>query len=88
METVSVTSKHQITIPAKVRRSLNLHKGDRLSFETGSDGAYLLRKIADKKSDGAAVPYLGKRPTKALSADAMAAAIGKGAVASWRRRQG
>lgn len=87
METVAVTSKHQITIPAKVRRSLNLRKGDRLAFETGSDGAYFLRKVADKKSDGAAVPYLGKRP-KALSVDGMRAAIGKGAVASWQRRQG
>ena len=85
MDTVSVSSKHQITIPAKVRRSLNLHKGDRLAFETGTDGAYQIRKIADKKSDGAAVPYLGKK-RKTLSADAMAAAIGKGALASWKRR--
>jgi len=87
MNTVALTSKHQITIPAKVRRSLNLHKGDRLTFETGSDGVCLIRKLADKKSDGAAVPYLGER-AKTLSAEEMAAAIGKGAVASWERRQG
>ena len=86
MDSASVTSKHQITIPAKVRRSLNLHKGDRLAFEVGSDGAYHIRKVGNKKSDGAAVPYLAKRP-KSLSADAMAAAIGEGAVASWKRRQ-
>lgn len=87
METVAITSKHQITIPAKVRRSLNLEKGDRLAFETGSEGVYLVRKVADKKSDGAAVPYLGKK-TKALSTAEMSEAIGKGAVASWKRRQG
>jgi len=87
MDTVAITSKHQITIPATIRRSLNLHKGDRLAFETGSDGAYFIRKVADKKSDGAAVPYLGKR-SKPLRSSAMAAAIGKGAVASWKRRQG
>lgn len=86
MDTVSVTSKHQITIPAKVRRSLNLHKGDRLAFETGSDGAYQIRKVSDKKSDGAAVPFLGKR-RKPLSADAIAAAVRKGALTSWKRRQ-
>jgi len=85
MDTVTVTSKHQITIPAKVRRSLNLHKGDRLAFETGRDGGYRIHKIAGKKSDGAAVPYLGKK-RKALSADAMETAIGKGALASWKRR--
>lgn len=87
METVAITSKHQITIPAKVRRSLNLHKGDRLAFETGPAGVYLVRKVADKKSDGAAVAYLGKK-TKALSTTAMTEAIGQGAVASWKRRQG
>lgn len=87
MDTVSVTSKHQITIPAKVRRSLNLHKGDRLAFETGTDGVYQIRKVVDKKSDGAAIPYLGNR-RKALSREAMAEAISKGAVASWKRRQG
>jgi AbrB family looped-hinge helix DNA binding protein len=86
MDTVAVTSKHQITIPATVRRSLNLQKGDRLAFESGAGGAYQIRKVVDKKSDGAAVPYLGKRP-EALSADAMAAAIGRGAVASWHRSQ-
>lgn len=58
MDTVAVTSKHQITIPAKVRRSLNLRKGDRLTFETEKDGAFRIRKMVDKKSDGAAVPYL------------------------------
>lgn len=89
MDVVTVTSKHQITIPAKVRRSLNLRKGDRLAFEADEEsGAYLLSKVVDKKSDGAAVPYLlGKHP-KALSAHAMAAAIREGAVASWKRRQG
>ncbi|MCC5842177.1 MAG: AbrB/MazE/SpoVT family DNA-binding domain-containing protein [Opitutales bacterium] len=88
MDTAYVTSKHQITIPAKVRRSLNLHKGDRLAFEAGSEGgAFLVRKIGDKKSDGAAVPYLLGNGSKALSADAMAAAVGEGAVASWKRRQ-
>lgn len=87
METVAITSKHQITIPAKVRRSLNLHKGDRLAFETGSNGVYFLRKVTNQKSDGAAVAYLGKR-SKSLSADEMSTAIGKGAVASWKRRQG
>ena len=86
MTTVSVTSKHQITIPAKVRRSLNLQKGDRLAFETGSDGGYRIRKVADKKSDGAALPYLGKN-RKVLSDDAIGAAIGKGALDSWQRRQ-
>lgn len=33
MDIATLTSKHQITIPTKIRRLLNLHQGDQLAFE-------------------------------------------------------
>lgn len=87
METVSLTSQHQITIPSKVRRSLNLHKGDRLSFDLAADGSCVVRKVAIKKSDGAARAYIGKR-SEPLSDGLMREAIKKGAFASHQSRGG
>ncbi|MFU8848966.1 MAG: AbrB/MazE/SpoVT family DNA-binding domain-containing protein [Opitutales bacterium] len=87
METVSLTSKHQITIPSKVRRSLNLHKGDRLSFDLAADGSCVVRKLAIRKSDGAAKAYLGQRSVP-LSDAMMREAIQKGALESYRSRKG
>lgn len=85
MGTVSLTSKHQITIPAKVRRSLNLQKGDRLSFDLAADGSCIVRKLALKKSDGVAKAYL-EQGSAPLSDAMMRAAIQKGALASYRSR--
>lgn len=86
METASLTSKHQITIPSRVRRSLNLHKGDRLSFSLAADGSCVVRKLTLQKSSGAARAYLGQR-SEPLSEVTMQVAIRKGALASYRRRQ-
>jgi len=85
MECVTVTSKHQITVPSEVRRSLNLSKGDRLAFEARPDGVFELRKMTRVKSDGAAIPYLGSRE-KSLTAKEMREAVAKGAVESFRLR--
>lgn len=87
VETVSLTSQHQITIPSKVRRSLNLHKGDRLSFDLAADGSCVVRKLAIKKSDGAARAYIGQR-SEPLSDELMREAIKKGALASHHGRGG
>jgi len=81
MSIASITSKNQISIPAEVRRTLNLNKGDRLSFESLDDGAYIVRKASLRKSDGAALPYLKSRQ-RPLSDDSIREAIRKGALAS------
>lgn len=39
-----MTSKHQITVPARVRETLCLEKGDSLLFTLGDDGSVNVRK--------------------------------------------
>lgn len=85
METSSVTSKHQITIPSKVRRFLGLRKGDRLSFQVEADGSCSVRKLSIRKSDGAAKSFLAPG-TGPLSDEKMKEAIRKGALESYRER--
>jgi AbrB family looped-hinge helix DNA binding protein len=43
MPTATVTSKGQITIPAKVRKALGLKPGVRIDFYETADGEYTLR---------------------------------------------
>jgi len=43
MPTATVTSKGQITIPAKVRKSLGLKAGDRVDFYETEDGKFAIR---------------------------------------------
>lgn len=85
MEIGSITSKHQITIPAGVRHSLNLQKGDRLSFEVSEDGRCIVRKVALQKSDGAARAYL-KPGHPPVSGKRIKEAVKEGTLASWNRR--
>jgi len=40
-----VTSKGQVTIPAEVRKALNIEQGDDLLFEVASDKAARLRVV-------------------------------------------
>jgi len=40
-----MTSKGQVTIPADVRKALNIEQGDDLLFEVGSDKAARLRVV-------------------------------------------
>ncbi len=37
-----VTSKGQITLPAEMRKALNLNEGDRITFAQGADGRFYL----------------------------------------------
>lgn len=85
METAAITTKHQITIPSKVRKSLNLQKGDRLSFELATDGSCVVRKVALHPSDGAAKPFI-RSDQKPLSDQEMREAVEKGALQSYQRR--
>lgn len=45
MNISTVTQKGQATIPADVRKKLDLHPGDKVGFEI-TDGEVILRKIA------------------------------------------
>lgn len=41
---VTVSSKGQISLPAELRRTLDIRKGDRLALEAQADGSILLRR--------------------------------------------
>jgi len=49
MGIASVSSKHPISIPAEARRSLNLCKADRLSFEPSEDARFVFQSGADTR---------------------------------------
>jgi AbrB family looped-hinge helix DNA binding protein len=44
-ERATVTSKGQITIPATVRKALDLHQGDQVVFEMGGESAAPVAKL-------------------------------------------
>lgn len=68
MAAATVRSKGRLTIPAKVRRALSLHAGDRVEFVELERGKFLLvaadRSLSDLKG------MFGK-PTKVVSIEEM-----------------
>ena len=44
MQTSTLTTKGQVTIPADVRRRLGLHPGDRVAFIVAGDEVRLVRR--------------------------------------------
>lgn len=84
MATATITGKNQITIPREVRNELHLERGDRVAFEKGSDGRFVLRKKGDlHKSDGAAVRFI--REKVSLTVDEMKEAAASAAAMKYRR---
>jgi AbrB family looped-hinge helix DNA binding protein len=79
MTTATLTSKGQITIPADVRRALNVDTGDRVEFVEVAAGRYefvaATRPVTELKG------MFGK-PDKTVSIEAMNAAIAKSAAAA------
>ena len=74
MSTATLTSKGQITIPADVRRSLNVDAGDRVEFVQVEPGRFEI--IASTRSVRDLKGMFGK-PKKAVSIDDMNVAIAK-----------
>ncbi len=72
MSTATLTTKGQITIPADVRRSLNVDAGDRLEFVQIEPGRYEL--VAATRSIRELKGRFGK-PKRAVSIEDMNAAI-------------
>jgi AbrB family looped-hinge helix DNA binding protein len=60
MSTASVTSKGQVTIPAKIRRLLSIKAGDRLLFESEGDEVRIRVVARRKASDFLGVIETGK----------------------------
>lgn len=79
MTSATVTSKGQITIPARIREALKVSAGDRIEFVQVEEGRYefiaVTRSVTDLKG------MFGK-PVKSVSIEEMNAAIAaRGAAA-------
>ena len=72
MTTATITSKGQITIPAKVRQSLNVAAGDRVEFVQLGPGQYLF--VAANRSVTELKGMFGKA-TRLVSIDEMSRVI-------------
>ena len=79
MSTATLTSKGQITIPAQVRQALKVDTGDRVEFVEIAPGRYEF--IAATLEVTQLKGMFGK-PGKAVSIDAMNAAIAKRGAAA------
>ena len=88
MSTATLTSKGQITIPAEVRRVLNVDAGDRVEFVQVEPGRFEI--VAATRSVRELKGLFGK-PARTVSIDEMNRVIaeqGARAVASGRGRAG
>ncbi len=86
MTTATLTSKGQITIPADVRRSLNVHTGDRVEFVQTGPGRFEL--VAATRSVRELKGMFGK-PARSVSIDEMNRTIAeRGAAAGLRAKGG
>ncbi len=74
MSTATLTSKGQITIPAQVRRSLNVEAGDRVEFVEVAPGRFEV--VAATGSVRELKGMLGK-PKRPVSVDDMNRAIAR-----------
>ena len=72
MTTATVTSKGQVTIPAKVRAALGLESGSRIEFIETEKGKFL---IVPSTSSVLELKGMLRKPAKPVSIDDMSMAI-------------
>jgi AbrB family looped-hinge helix DNA binding protein len=82
MATATVTSKGQITIPAKVREELGLKPGTLVTFVPAGKNEYL---IMPKNSSVRALKGILRKPDHYVSIEDMNEGIVEGVLAEWRR---
>lgn len=51
MTLAALTSKGQVTIPKKIRESLNLHAGDKIEIVVTDHGEAIIRPVSKKVDD-------------------------------------
>lgn len=78
MTTATMTSKGQVTIPAKVRQRMGLGTGDRIEFVELETGVFALKPAID---DVRLLKGALRKPAKPVSVADMNAAIRKRAAA-------
>lgn len=65
MPTSTLTSKGQLTLPKPIRDRLGVHKGDRIEFVLGPDGAVQLRPLTRSVRELAGcLAQPGQRPVR------------------------
>lgn len=82
MQTATMTSKGQITVPAEVRADLRLRAGDRVRFEKLEDGVYRVRPV---KGDIRRLAGIFQHDGPPLSIEDMDRMIGEAVMADDRR---
>lgn len=75
MNTTTLTSKGQITVPKPIRKRLNIKPGDRIHFFIEDDGTTVFMPA---KSDVRELKGILPKPEKPVSIDAMNEAIAEG----------
>lgn len=82
METATLTSKSQITVPKAVRDALGLMPGDKIQFVPAWQG---FRLVVVKGDITRMAGYFKGRRSKALTIEEMNEAIAEGAVKRFER---
>jgi len=75
LETTTITSKGQVTIPAHIRETLALEAGDKMRFLIDDNGALVAFPIRGKIKDAYGIL---PKPAKALSLEDMKQAAEEG----------
>ena len=85
----TLTSKGQITLPAEVRRALELSAGDKVDFVRVAAGGYLLVPIrTDVRSLRGRISGRVARPVSLHAMDAAIAVGAAGAAGAAKRKRG
>jgi len=83
---ITITSKGQVTIPADIRRNLDLKAGESVRFKLGNDNQVVIEKNDWKRSlnklHGAIAVQLKKHNIKLLSDEELDEAINESIVIS------
>lgn len=74
IETATVTSKGQITVPVRMREKLGLKPGSKIRFEEQADGSFVVRR---KTGDIRKLKGFFEKPAKAMTIEEMDEAIGR-----------
>jgi AbrB family looped-hinge helix DNA binding protein len=85
MQTITMTSKGQITLPAVTRAKLQLAKGTQMSVEETKDGKVILTPKPQKTGDIRMMKGIFKHVGLPVSIDDMNASVGEAVVESFLR---
>jgi AbrB family looped-hinge helix DNA binding protein len=88
METATLTSKGQVTIPKAVRKQLNLKVGDVVEFVVDSDRTAVLRPRNLKADEVFGMLAKGRKSKRAFTVEEMNAGIAKAVREKFLRKEG